>query len=80
VPKEVELTQCLRRLEASGLITRSVVITSPVAVAYQVSPLVASLEPHMKGIFQWSLDHRDQVAAAREAFAAQDADRQVNGP
>lgn len=69
------LTQCLRRLEASGLITRSVVSTSPVAVVYEVSPLGASLEPHMKGILQWSLDHRQQVVAARQAFAAQVADR-----
>ena len=62
------LTQCLRRLEASGLITREVVSTSPVAVVYAVSPLGASLEPHMKGILQWSLDHREQVLAAKQAF------------
>lgn len=65
------LTQCLRRLEASGLITRSVVSTSPVAVVYDVSPLGASLEPHMTGILQWSADHRDEVFAAKLAFADQ---------
>lgn len=69
------LTQCLRRLEASGLITRTVVSTSPVAVVYAVSDLGASLEPHLKGILQWSLDHRDQVAEARRAFARQDDGR-----
>lgn len=66
------LTQCLRRLEASGLITRSLLSISPVAVVYKVSPLGASLEPHMEGILQWSLDHRDEVKAAKEAFAAQE--------
>jgi DNA-binding HxlR family transcriptional regulator len=65
------LTQCLRRLEACGLITRSVISTSPVAVVYTVSPLGASLEPHMKGILQWSADHRDEVFAAKAAFAQQ---------
>lgn len=65
------LTQCLRRLEASGLITRSVVSTSPVAIVYEVSPLGASLEPHMKGILQWSREHRDEVLAAKLAFAEQ---------
>lgn len=63
------LTQCLRRLEASGLITRSVVSTAPVAVVYAVSPLGASLEPCMKGFLQWSADHRDEIFASRAAFA-----------
>jgi DNA-binding HxlR family transcriptional regulator len=62
------LTQCLRRLEASGLVTRTVASTAPVAVIYAVSPLGASLEPHMKGLLQWSLDHRDEVLAARSTF------------
>jgi DNA-binding HxlR family transcriptional regulator len=69
------LTQCLRRLEASGLITRTVISTSPVAVVYAVSALGASLEPHMKGILQWSLDHREQVAQAKTAFVDREADR-----
>jgi DNA-binding HxlR family transcriptional regulator len=65
------LTQCLRRLEASGLITRSIASTSPVAVVYEVSPLGASLEPHLKGILQWSADHREEILVARAAFAEQ---------
>jgi DNA-binding HxlR family transcriptional regulator len=69
------LTQCLRRLEASGLIIRSVVSTSPVAVVYEVSPLGASLEPNMKGLLQWSADHREEVVAARLTFAGQNEHR-----
>ena len=63
------LTQCLRRLEACGLVTRTVVSTYPVAVVYEASDLGKSLEPHMKGILQWSRDHREQVLAAKQAFA-----------
>jgi DNA-binding HxlR family transcriptional regulator len=33
------LTQCLRRLERNGLITREVISLSPVAVQYQLTPL-----------------------------------------
>ncbi|MFD1913965.1 winged helix-turn-helix transcriptional regulator [Halodurantibacterium flavum] len=65
----------LEQLEASGLITRNVLNTSPVAVVHAVSDLGASLGPHLKGVLQWSLDHRDQVAEAQEAFARQDAGR-----
>lgn len=63
------LTQCLRRLEASGLITRTVLSLAPVAVVYEVSPLGAPLEPHMMGILQWSAEHRDEILAAKKSFA-----------
>ena len=64
------LTQCLRRLEANGFITRSVVCTAPVAVVYEISLLGRSLEPHLRGILAWAEEHRHEVLAAREAFAA----------
>lgn len=69
------LTQCLRRLEASGLIIRTVVSTYPVAVVYEVSPLGASLEPHMKGLLQWSVEHREEIAAAKMEFSARQESR-----
>lgn len=62
------LTQCLRRLEANGFITRLVVSTAPVAVVYEVSPLGRSLEPHLRAILKWTQDHRDEVLAAQRAF------------
>lgn len=64
------LTQCLRRLEASGFITRSVVSTAPVAVVYEISALGRSLEPHVRAILQWTEEHRKDVLAAQQAFAA----------
>jgi len=64
------LTQCLRRMEASGFIKRTVVCTAPVAVMYEVSPLGRSLEPHLKALLQWAEDHRAEIRAAQCAFAA----------
>jgi DNA-binding HxlR family transcriptional regulator len=64
------LTQCLRRLEFNGFITRTVASTAPVAVSYEISPLGRSLEPHLRAILSWTEEHRDDVQAAREAFAA----------
>jgi DNA-binding HxlR family transcriptional regulator len=63
------LTQCLRRLEASGFVKRSVVSTAPVAVMYEISPLGRSLEPHLRALLQWVDEHRDDIKAARSAFA-----------
>ncbi|WP_375287837.1 winged helix-turn-helix transcriptional regulator [Sphingomonas sp.] len=62
------LTHCLRRLEASGLVARSVVSLSPVAVVYEVTPLGASLEPHTRAILDWAMRHREDIEAARQAF------------
>jgi DNA-binding HxlR family transcriptional regulator len=70
------LTQCLRRLEASGFITRKVVSTAPVAVVYEISPLGRSLEPHLGGILAWAAEHRQEVVAAQEAFAKLSRDAQ----
>lgn len=65
------LTQCLRRLEASGFVKRSVVCTAPVAVMYEISPLGRSLEPHLRALLQWVDENRDAIKAAQCAFAAQ---------
>lgn len=67
------LTQCLRRLEANGLITRTVLTVSPTAVVYEVSALGASLEPVTKGILRWSKDHMNQLMMARACFAEKSA-------
>jgi DNA-binding HxlR family transcriptional regulator len=64
------LTQCLRRLETSGFIVRTVVSTAPVAVVYEISPLGRSLEPHLRGILQWAEDHRSEFVSAQREFAA----------
>ena len=68
------LTQCLRRLEANGFITRLVASTAPVAVVYEISSLGRSLEPHLRAIFTWMEKHRHAVLAAQQAFAAIEVD------
>lgn len=63
------LTQCLRRLEATGLIARTVVTSSPLAVIYEVTPLGASLEPYTSGILEWSKRNREAILLAKRTFA-----------
>ena len=63
------LTQCLRRLEAAGLVARSVVTTSSVAVIYEVTPLGHSLEPHTGGLLEWAASNHEAILAAKAAFA-----------
>lgn len=62
------LTQCLRRLERNGLVSRTVIPVSPVAVEYEITPLGRSLQGPFKALYAWTLQHLDEVDAAREAF------------
>ncbi|MFM2486216.1 winged helix-turn-helix transcriptional regulator [Celerinatantimonas yamalensis] len=64
------LTQCLRRLEASGFISRTVVSLSPVAVIYEISPLGRSLEPHLQAILKWADEHREEIQAAKYRYSS----------
>jgi DNA-binding HxlR family transcriptional regulator len=64
------LTQCLRRLEANGFVTRHVVSTAPVAVMYEISTLGRTLEPHLRAMLGWAEAHRDDILAARAAYNA----------
>ena len=62
------LTQCLRRLERNGLVERHVLATSPVAVAYEISPLGRSLQVAFRPLFEWTIASVEPVEAAREAY------------
>ena len=64
------LTQCLRRLERNGLLTRRVIPASPVAVEYQISPLGRTLQTPFKALYAWTVDHLPEVEAARARFDA----------
>lgn len=59
------LTQTLRKLEASGFVTRTVIMASPVAVTYEVSSLARSLEPHLQAILHWVEEHKGEIEAAK---------------
>jgi DNA-binding HxlR family transcriptional regulator len=62
------LTQCLRRLERNGLISRKVVSLSPVAVQYQITPLGRTLQKPLRDLYAWTLDKLEDVERARLAF------------
>lgn len=62
------LTQCLRRLERNGLVTRRVIPVSPVAVEYEITPLGRSLQEPFKTLYAWTVASLPQVELARRAF------------
>jgi DNA-binding HxlR family transcriptional regulator len=62
------LTQCLRRLERNGLISRRIIETSPIGVEYTITPLGRSLLGPFQALHGWTLEHLDEVERARQAF------------
>ncbi|UOD29011.1 helix-turn-helix transcriptional regulator [Massilia violaceinigra] len=62
------LTQCLRRLERNGLLTRHVLALSPVAVEYRITPLGGTLLAPFKAMHEWTLAKLPDVEAARREF------------
>jgi DNA-binding HxlR family transcriptional regulator len=62
------LTQCLRRLERNGLLSRRVIPLSPIGVEYEMTALGRSLQPPFKTLYAWTVDHLDTVEAARAKF------------
>ncbi len=68
------LTDTLRRLERSGLVDRRVIIASPIAVEYSVTPLGRTLEEPFRALFGWATDHRSDLERAQSSF---DTDKNV---
>ena len=64
------LTQCLRKLERNGLVSRTVIPVSPVAVEYEITPLGRSLQRPFKALHDWMLEHLGEIDTAREVFDA----------
>jgi len=62
------LTQCLRRLERNGLVSRHILSFSPVAVQYEITPLGRTLQQPFRALHQWTLDKLPEVEAARQQF------------
>jgi len=62
------LTQCLRRLERNGLISRMVLTGSPVAVQYEITPLGRTLQEPFKALYIWTVRKLPEVEQARKAF------------
>jgi len=64
------LTQTLRRLERSGLISRSVLDTAPISVEYAITPLGRTLAGPFSAVYRWTRAHHVEVEAARWRFDA----------
>jgi DNA-binding HxlR family transcriptional regulator len=62
------LTQCLRRLERNGLVSRLVLTGSPVAVQYEITPLGRTLQEPFKALYAWTMVKMPEVELARQAF------------
>ena len=62
------LTQTLRRLERNGIITRKVVVASPIAVEYALSTLGSSLLEPFKALYCWTVQNMAEVDEARGRF------------
>jgi DNA-binding HxlR family transcriptional regulator len=68
------LTQALRRLERNGLIARRVLATSPVAVEYSITPLGKTLQTPFQAVYDWSIEHLDELEEARRLYDARQVD------
>ncbi|MGY9049845.1 hypothetical protein P775_06470 [Puniceibacterium antarcticum] len=55
------LADALKRLEREGLITRTVLPTSPIGVEYGISPLGRSLRLPFEELCKWARDHRKEL-------------------
>jgi len=73
------LTQCLRRLERNGVITRRVMSLSPVAVEYEITALGRTLQKPLAELHQWTLDKLAEINSARKVFDARRLDDGLNG-
>ena len=62
------LTQVLRRLERSGIISRAVLDTAPVSVEYAITPLGRTLAGPFSAIHRWTQSYQSEVEAARRRF------------
>lgn len=66
------LTQCLRRLERNGLISRHV-ISSPLAVQYEITSLGNTLQQPLRQLHAWTIDKLPMVESARNVFDQQNS-------
>ena len=60
------LTLTLKTLTASGLVHRTVFATVPPRVDYELTPMGRTLIAPLKALLDWSLEHHDEMAAARQ--------------
>ena len=62
------LTQSLRKLERNGIVSRTVLATSPVAVEYAITPIGQELKKTFCSFYQWTLQHMPEIEKAQMAY------------
>ncbi|CAM3529411.1 winged helix-turn-helix transcriptional regulator [Deinococcus frigens] len=63
------LTKTLRQMEEGGLLTRTVYPVIPPKVDYELTELGRSLSAAFCGVWHWAEHYREDIEAARRAFA-----------
>jgi DNA-binding HxlR family transcriptional regulator len=61
------LTSTLRKLERSGIVSRHVYADIPVRVEYTLTPLGWQLTEPLMGLYEWSVAHESELAAAKQS-------------
>jgi DNA-binding HxlR family transcriptional regulator len=64
------LTQTLRELERSGLVSRTIYPKSPPWVEYGLTPLGQTLCEPINSVLAWSYTHVDEVIASQVQYDA----------
>ncbi|TVT05885.1 helix-turn-helix transcriptional regulator [Amycolatopsis bartoniae] len=67
------LTQTLRKLERNGMIRRRVLETSPLGVEYSITPLGESFRDPFTRLYEWTVEHSDDVLSAQHEYDARRA-------
>lgn len=57
------LSKELKLMEMNFLVTRTVLKTKPVTVAYTITPYGLTVLPVVESLVQWGLEHREKVKA-----------------
>ncbi|PZP60350.1 MAG: transcriptional regulator [Pseudoxanthomonas spadix] len=68
------LADALKRLERNGLVTRTVLPTSPVGVEYAITPQGHALREPFEALCDWALAHGGEMDAASERFDQRNAE------
>lgn len=76
---EKMLTQTLRALERDGLVRRTVHPTVPPQVEYELTTLGQTLREPLHALKQWSIDHMEEILAARAEHDASSAPSRGRG-
>ncbi len=62
------LSQTLKTMERDGLITRTVLPTSPVSVEYAITPLGGTLVETLESLQRWASDNISEVLSAQQRY------------